>query len=195
MAEEIWLTQQGLEEIKKEYEILTSVTRQEIAEQIREARDFGDISENAEYDAAKSEQADIEDKIRELEYTIRNAKIIAKDLDDIGIINMGDIVTIRENGEEETKTYQIIGAREADPFASSISEESDLVAAMLGIKTADKFKARVDSISNESAIGSALLGKKEGDLIEVELPRGKVEYEVVKIEDFSDDLEEAAADN
>ena len=66
---------------------------------------------------------------------------------------------------------------------------------MLGIKTADKFKARVDSISNESVIGSALLGKKEGDLIEVELPRGKVEYEVVKIEDFSDDLEEAAADN
>lgn len=155
MAEEVLLTREGLEKIKEEYETAVSVTRAEVAERIKEARSFGDLSENAEYDAAKEEQAELEERINKLETMIRNAKVIDEDDLDKDVVNVGNTVTLKENGTEEVVVYQIVGSTEADPFSGRIS--------------------------NESEVGKALIGARIGETVEVEVPDGKIYYDVLKV--------------
>lgn len=155
MTEEVLLTKEGLEKIKEEYDRHVSVTRAEVAERIKEARSFGDLSENAEYDAAKQEQAELEERINKLESMMRNAKIIDEDSSVEGIVNIGNTVIVKEKGSKEKVKFQIVGATEADPFEGKIS--------------------------NESAVGKALIGKKKGDTVEVEVIDGKITYKIMEI--------------
>lgn len=155
MTEEVLLTKEGLEKIKEEYDRHVSVTRAEVAERIKEARSFGDLSENAEYDAAKQEQAELEERINKLESMMRNAKIIDEDSSVEGIVNIGNTVIVKEKGSKEKVKFQIVGATEADPFEGKIS--------------------------NESAVGKALIGNKKGDTVEVEVIDGKITYKIMGI--------------
>ena len=155
MTEEVLLTREGLEKIKEEYETAVSVTRAEVAERIKEARSFGDLSENAEYDAAKEEQAELEERINKLETMIRNAKVIDEDDLEKDVVNVGNTVALKENGKEEVVVYQIVGSTEADPFSGRIS--------------------------NESEVGKALIGAKIGETVEVEVPDGKISYDILKV--------------
>ena len=155
MTEEVLLTKEGLEKIKEEYDRHVSVTRAEVAERIKEARSFGDLSENAEYDAAKQEQAELEERINKLESMMRNAKIIDEDSSVEGIVNIGNTVIVKEKGSKEKVKFQIVGATEADPFEGKIS--------------------------NESAVGKALIGNKKGDSVEVEVIDGKITYKIMEI--------------
>ena len=155
MTEEVLLTREGLEKIKEEYETAVSVTRAEVAERIKEARSFGDLSENAEYEAAKEEQAELEERINKLETMIRNAKVIDEDDLEKDVVNVGNTVTLKENGKEEVVVYQIVGSTEADPFSGRIS--------------------------NESEVGKALIGAKIGETVEVEVPDGKISYDILKV--------------
>lgn len=155
MTEEVLLTKEGLEKIKEEYDRHISVTRAEVAERIKEARSFGDLSENAEYDAAKQEQAELEERINKLESMMRNAKIIDEDSSVEGIVNIGNTVIVKEKGSKEKVKFQIVGATEADPFEGKIS--------------------------NESAVGKALIGNKKGDTVEVEVIDGKITYKIMEI--------------
>lgn len=155
MTEEVLLTKEGLEKIKEEYDRHVSMTRAEVAERIKEARSFGDLSENAEYDAAKQEQAELEERINKLESMMRNAKIIDEDSSVEGIVNIGNTVIVKEKGSKEKVKFQIVGATEADPFEGKIS--------------------------NESAVGKALIGNKKGDTVEVEVIDGKITYKIMEI--------------
>ena len=129
----VFLTKEGLEKLRAELEELTKVKRLEIANRIKAARDMGDISENAEYDAATQEKSFVEGRINELEEILKNAKVsvIKKDA-----VYVGSKVTLRVDGEEEV--YHIVGVPEADPMQRKISHESPLGAAMLGKKVGDK---------------------------------------------------------
>ena len=131
------------------------MTRAEVAERRKEARSFGDLSENAEYDAAKQEQAELEERINKLESMMRNAKIIDEDSSVEGIVNIGNTVIVKEKGSKEKVKFQIVGATEADPFEGKIS--------------------------NESAVGKALIGNKKGDTVEVEVIDGKITYKIMEI--------------
>ena len=155
MAEEVLLTREGLEKIKEEYDIAVSVTRAQVAERLKEARSFGDLSENAEYDAAKEEQAELEERINKLEAMMRNAKIIDEDEASTDRVNVGNTVVLKEQGQDDEVTYQIVGSTETDPFQGRIS--------------------------NESAVGKALIGAAIGEVVEVEVPDGKIYYEVISI--------------
>ncbi|MEA4923277.1 MAG: transcription elongation factor GreA [Eubacteriaceae bacterium] len=157
MPEEVLLTKEGFEKIKAEYEELVSVTRREVAERIKEAREFGDISENAEYDAAKNEQAELEERINKLEDMMRKAKIIEEGKSARGKVNIGSKVKIKELSTKKEGEYIIVGSTEADPFANKIS--------------------------NESAVGKAIIGHKAGDVVEVEVKgrETKLNYEIISI--------------
>ncbi len=145
MDKEILLTQAGYEDLVKELEYLKSEKRAEIAEKIKVARGFGDLSENSEYDEAKNEQGLVEQKINELEYTLKHAKIVNKEEMHKTGINVGaHVAVVDEDGEEEE--YDIVGATEFDPFNNKISIDSP--------------------------IGAALIGHKAGDTVEVQLPTG-----------------------
>lgn len=152
---EVLLTPQGLKKIEDELETLKTVKRKEVAERIKQAIAFGDISENSEYDEAKNEQAQLEERIAKLEMMLRKAKII--DEDDISIDTVGIGVTVRVKDIEfdEEVEYTIVGSAEADPYEMKIS--------------------------NESPVGRALLGKKVGDVVEVQIPDGVTEYKVLEI--------------
>ena len=153
MAEEVILTKEGKEELEKRLEYLKLQKRAEITERIKTAREFGDLSENAEYDAAKTEQAMIEGEILEIEEKLLHAVII-KDGDKKGKVSLGSTVDfVDEDGEEYT--YTIVGTTEAD--------------------------AEQGKISNESPIGGALLNKKEGDVIKVNVPAGVMTITVKKV--------------
>ena len=141
MADEIMLTKEGFEKVKAEYEQLVTVERKAVAERLKEARAFGDLSENAEYDAAKEEQADLEARINRLEYMMRNAKIVAEDEVTGEHVNLGLSVKIKDLATKEEFVYKIVGITDADPIE--------------------------DRISNESPVGKALIGKKVGDKVEV----------------------------
>ena len=157
MAEVVLLTREGYEKIKEEYERHTSVSRLEVAERIKEARSFGDLSENAEYDAAKEEQAELEERINKLENMLRNAKIIEDDeAGEAGTVGVGNKVVLKNITTGETEEYRIVGKTEADPFQGRIS--------------------------NESAVGKAVLGSALGSKVEVEVPAGKIHYEILEIE-------------
>ena len=150
---ETFLTQEGLDEIKKELEELKMVKRPQVIEALKEARAQGDLSENAEYDAARNEQAVVESRIKELEAMVENAKVIEKTTGDI--VSLGSNVTIEYIDDNEKEEYSIVGSKEADPFSNKIS--------------------------NESPIAQAILGKKKGATVSVDSPNGKYEVKIVAV--------------
>ncbi|MBR0190375.1 MAG: transcription elongation factor GreA [Clostridia bacterium] len=155
MAEEVILTKEGKEELEKRLEYLKFEKRKEITERIKVAREFGDLSENAEYDAAKNEQAMIEGEILEIENKLKYAVII-KDEGKNGIVSLGSKVDfVMADDPDEVDTYEIVGTTEADVEAGRIS--------------------------NESPIGNALLGRKKGDRVSVYTPSGVIEIIVKKV--------------
>lgn len=156
MADEIMLTKEGFDKVKAEYEELVTVERKAVAERLKEARAFGDLSENAEYDAAKNEQAELEERIAKLDNMMRNAIIVDYSTQAKGIVNVGTKINIRNKTKKQNEEYSIVVAAEADLFEGKIS--------------------------NESAVGKALVGHKVGDVVEVELPAGKVVYEIISVE-------------
>ncbi|MBQ9825895.1 MAG: transcription elongation factor GreA [Firmicutes bacterium] len=141
MAEEILFTQEGYDKIVEEHDYLVAVRRPEVTEHLKVARSFGDLSENAEYDAAKEEQAELEARIQKLETMMRNAKIVAEEEMTGEQVNLGLSVKIKDLKTKETFVYKIVGITDADPIE--------------------------DRISNESPVGKALIGKKVGDKVEV----------------------------
>ena len=155
MTEEILLTKEGYEEIIAEHEDLVAVRRAEVAEKLKEAIAQGDISENADYDAAKNEQAELEERIYKLENMIRKAKIIDESELAGDQVTVGLTVKVLDIDENEEDEFTIVGSTEADPFEGKIS--------------------------NESLVGKALLGLKEGDEVAVEVPDGVVNYRVLSI--------------
>lgn len=155
MAEEVILTKEGKEELEKRLEFLKFEKRKEITERIKVAREFGDLSENAEYDAAKNEQAMIEGEILEIENKLKYAVII-KDEGKNGIVSLGSKVDFAEAANpNEISSYEIVGTTEADVEAGRIS--------------------------NESPIGNALLGRKKGDHVSVATPSGVIELVIKKV--------------
>ena len=154
MAEEILLTREGYNAKLEELNYLRTVKRPEIAEQIKEARAFGDISENAEYDAAKNEQAEIEQKIGELESLMKNAKIIEEGVKS-DVVKIGSKVKIKKVGTKKEVDYIIVSPSEVDPMNGKIS--------------------------NVSPVGAALIDKKVKDKVDVKLPNGTVKYEILAI--------------
>ncbi|MCD6436064.1 MAG: transcription elongation factor GreA [Clostridiales bacterium] len=152
---EVLITKEGYEETKSELEYLKATKRLEVAARIKVAREFGDISENSEYDEAKKEQAETEMRIIKLENIIKYAKIIENDNDDKDIVNIGSKVVILSMDDGDEETYAIVGSTEADPYKNKIS--------------------------NVSPVGSALIGKKVGDVVKVMVPAGTLSYKVVNI--------------
>ncbi len=150
------LTYEGLRKYEEELEQLKVIRRQEVAEKIKEARAQGDLSENAEYDAAKDEQRDIEARIEELEKILKNAEVVVEDEVDLDTINIGCRVRVLDITEDEELEYKIVGSTEANSLQGKIS--------------------------NESPVGKALIGAKKGETISVELPAGVFKYKVLGIE-------------
>ena len=155
MDEAVILTREGLENLKEELVNLKTVRRKEVAERLKQAIDFGDLSENSEYDDAKNEQAFIEGRIQTLEATIHKAIVIEDENISSGVINIGSYVTVRDVEFDDVEEYRIVGTSEADPMQNKIS--------------------------NESPLGAALLGKRQGQTIKVEAPVGTLEYEVISV--------------
>ena len=157
MAKEVILTAQGLEDLKARIEHLSTTRREEVAERIKEAREFGDISENSEYDDAKNEQAMLEKQIAELEDKLRSATVI--DEDEIGTdkVAVGTTVHVKDQKTSKSAKYKIVGSAEANPSESKLS--------------------------NESPVGRALLGRRRGEIVSVPVPRGPArKLKVTKIE-------------
>ena len=150
------LTSEGLKKLEDELDELIVVKRKEVAQKIKEAREQGDLSENAEYDAAKDEQRDIEARIEEIEKILKNAEIVDEDEVDLETINIGCQVKILDLEFDEELTYKIVGYTEANSLKGKIS--------------------------NESPVGKALIGKKVGDLVSVETQVGVVQYKVLDIQ-------------
>lgn len=149
------LTYSGLKEREEELRLLKTVKRREIAEKIKEARGKGDLSENAEYDAAKEEQAKYEARIVELEKILRNAVIIDEEDIDRETVGVGSTITLFDEDEREEVKYILVGSAEANPSSGKIS--------------------------NESPLGSVLIGHREGDVVTVEAPAGTIKYKILKI--------------
>ena len=157
MSRESVITPEGLEKLKEELEQLTTERRREVAERIKEAREFGDIAENAEYDDAKNEQAMLEQRILTLEDRIRRATVIdEKEIDD-ETVSVGVFVHVKDQRSGESQRFHIVGSAEADPVEQKLS--------------------------NESPVGEALIGHKRGDVVSVETPRGaRKKLKITKIE-------------
>jgi transcription elongation factor GreA len=155
LEKEFLLTEQGLAELKAEIEELSTVTRAEIAERIKEAREFGDISENAEYDAAKNEQAMVEAKIASLEHRLRNSRVIEEDEVRADQVSIGSIVILKDVEFKETDEYRIVGSAEADPSRNRLS--------------------------NESPVGRAIMGRHVGEKVQVPVPKGTATYQIIEI--------------
>ena len=147
-----FITKEGLAKIKKELNDLKDVKRRDIAERIREAKELGDLSENAEYTEAKNDQSFIEGRILEIESILKSATII-KEASSKGQIEVGSKIKIQDGNE--TKSYFIVGSNEADPAKGKIS--------------------------NESPLGQAFLGKKKGDIVEIKVPQGTKKFEIIAI--------------
>lgn len=155
MSEEILLTQDGYDKIVAEYDELVSVRRKEVSERLKEAISYGDLSENAEYDAAKNEQAELEERIYKLETMIKKAKIIDESEMSKDKVNVGLKVKVKVQETGFEAEYAIVGATEADPFEGKIS--------------------------NESAVGAGLMGQKKGSIVEIQVPDGIMHYEILDI--------------
>jgi transcription elongation factor GreA len=157
MAKDVILTPQGLEDLKEKIEFLSTERRREVAERIKEAREFGDISENSEYDDAKNEQAMLERQIAELEDKLRGAQVIDEKNVTNEVVAVGVTVHVKDQKTDKSVKYKIVGSAEANP--------SD------------------NKLSNESPVGKALLGKKRGELVSVPVPRGPArKLKITKIE-------------
>lgn len=158
MVEEksFYMTEEGKTKLEEELEFLKTDKRKQVVERIKIARDFGDLSENSEYDAAKDEQAFVETRIAQLEKMIRNAVIIESDNENPNVVGLGSSVTFKELPDEDEETYRIVGSAEADPFEGKIS--------------------------NDSPMAKAILGKEVGDKVTVPTPGGEMEIEILKVE-------------
>jgi transcription elongation factor GreA len=150
--ETILLTAEGFLKLENELNDLKENQRPEVIKALKEARALGDLSENAEYDAAKNEQARVEGRIKELEYKLEHSRVMDGNKDTVSI---GSTVTVKYVDDDETEEYKIVGSLEADPFQNKIS--------------------------NESPIGIAIFGKKVGDIIDVKSPNGSYQVQIVKI--------------
>ena len=149
----VYLTQEGLDDLKKELDDLINVRRPENIQAIKEARALGDLSENAEYDAARNEQAQIEGRIKQLEKMLENVSIITEVATET--VSIGNTVSIKYVDDDEEDEYKIVGSQEADPFESKIS--------------------------NESPIAQALFDHSVGDIVTVESPNGSYQVEIIDI--------------
>jgi transcription elongation factor GreA len=157
MAKDVILTPQGLEDLKEKIEYLSTERRREVAERIKEAREFGDISENSEYDDAKNEQAMLERQIAELEDKLRSAQVIDETAVTNEVVSVGTTVHVKDQKTDKSVKYKIVGSAEANPSENKLS--------------------------NESPVGKALLGKKRGELVSVPVPRGPArKLKITKIE-------------
>ncbi|MDD3048820.1 MAG: transcription elongation factor GreA [Bacilli bacterium] len=150
---EFYLTQEGLNKLKEELNFLKTDRRPEIIKAIKEARALGDLSENADYHAAREEQAELEERVQEIEAMVENAVIIKQEK--ANEVKIGTTVTIKYKGEKDTEEYIIVGSQEADPFRNKIS--------------------------NESPIAKALMKHKKGDNVIFESPNGKYEVQIMEI--------------
>ena len=155
MPRETLLTAQGLEELKGKIEHLSTVRRREVAERIKEAREFGDIAENSEYDDAKNEQAMLEHRIATLQERLKAARVIEANEVTTDVVSVGTIVRLRDVDAKETIEYTIVGSAEANPAEQKLS--------------------------NESPVGRAILGRKKGETVEVVAPRGSLKYKIMDI--------------
>jgi transcription elongation factor GreA len=157
MPKDVILTPQGLKELKAKIEHLSGARRREVAERIKEAREFGDISENSEYDDAKNEQAMLEKQIAELEEKLRSATVIDQKSVSTEAVSVGTTVHVKDQKTDKSVKYMIVGSSEANP--------SD------------------NKLSNESPVGKALIGRKRGDVVSVPVPRGPArKLKITKIE-------------
>jgi len=150
------VTPEGMEKLQKELAYLTDVRRREVADRIRQAREFGDISENSEYDDAKNEQGLLERRIGELQRRIRNVRVVDPSEAEEDAVDLGTTVTLRVVGKGQERTFQIVGANESDPTSGKLS--------------------------HASPVGRAVLKKKVGEKVTVSTPRGATEYEIVNVE-------------
>ena len=156
MAKEYKLSPERLKELQEELNYLKTVREKEVAELIKEARSYGDLSENSEYDEAKNEQGRLYSRMAEVEEILANCVVIEEEETEGDYIRMGSTVTVYDKEFEEEQTFRITGSQEADPMNGLISEESPF--------------------------GKALMGRVEGDEIVVEAPAGAVEYKILKVE-------------
>ncbi len=152
---EVILTEEGLKQLQEEVRYLSDVKREEVAERIKQAREFGDISENSEYDDAKNEQALLEHRISTLQEKLRRARVIKDSEIDTDRVSVGSTVTLRDKKKGDIRIYTLVGSAEADPT-----------------------KAR---LSNESPVGQAIIGKKVGDVVTVNIPVGALDLEILAI--------------
>lgn len=155
MDKDIFFTPEGLEKIENEIEYLKTVRRKEVAERIKVALGYGDLSENSEYDEAKNEQAYVEERIAKLEMMARNAKVIDEKNLNNDMVNVGSTVVVKDLDSGDEDEYTIVGSAEADPLSGKIS--------------------------NESPVGAGLIGLKVGDITEIEIPDGIIKYKVCAI--------------
>lgn len=155
MEKQVILTQEGLSNLKNELENLKTVRRKEVAEKIKVALSFGDLSENSEYDEAKNEQAIMESRILEIEAMLKNVKVIDEDELSTDRIHVGSKIKVQDVSFNETLDYRIVGSSEVDP--------------------------REGRISDESPVGAALLGHKKGQTVVVKTPGGDVKYKILEI--------------
>lgn len=156
MAKEYKLSPERFEELKEELNYLKTVREKEVADQIKEARSFGDLSENSEYDEAKNEQGKLYSRIAELDNILANCTVITEEHTDTTAVRIGSRITVKDVEFGEKETYQVVGSQEADPMNGRISEESPF--------------------------GRALLGKQAGDEAVVEAPAGNIRYKIVAIQ-------------
>jgi transcription elongation factor GreA len=155
------LTKHGLSILKNELKELKSIKRQEVAERIRQAREFGDISENSEYEEAKRDQVFIENRVAELEQLLKTAIIIDISETEDKFATVGTVVSVKDLDNFETKNFKIVGTLEADPLS--------------------------DTISNSSPVGKALIGRRKGDIVRIITPKGRIKYRVTNIKRSEDE--------
>lgn len=155
MSKQFTMTQETYDKLTQEMEYLKTVREKEVADQIKEARSFGDLSENSEYDEAKNEQGKLYSRMAELEVIIAGAVIVDEDSIQKDVVSHGSTVSVRMVGDDEIEQYRIVGSQEVDLSKNCISDESP--------------------------IGRALLGRKVGEIVQVEAPMGKFDYELLSI--------------
>ena len=152
---EVILTPDGYKKLQQEIEFLSTTRRQEIAERIRVAREFGDIAENAEYDSAKNDQAHLEARIAMLEERLKDARVVTKKEIRSGEVSVGTTVRLKDMGSNKTVEYHVVGSAEANPAEMKLS--------------------------NESPVGKAIMGRKKGEVVEVTVPRGTTKFKILEI--------------
>lgn len=152
---EVILTIEGLKKLEDELEYLKTVKRKDVSERIKVAISFGDISENSEYDEAKNEQAQVEERIFKIETMLGNARVIDDNEISLETVNVGSKVKVKDLEYEEEILYTIVGSAEADPYEAKIS--------------------------NESPVGEALIGRRSGDTVDVQVPDGIIQYKILEI--------------